>query len=119
MPSVATALTSVAIGVETLSSPVEQGARKTLNCDIVSSNASADENYRSLQAMYQQQKKQNDELLRQTETQNDAIRQQYEALRKNYASLEMRYQEESEQTGMLQQQYEDLKKRYQEFVGHL
>ena len=105
-------------GAETPSSPAEQWATAHLNRDISAANAATDERYKLLEEQYQQQKRQNDDLLAQYRAQNEVLQQQYQDIQMQYMSLEAQYTQQKTENDELRQQIEELQKRYQEILGN-
>lgn len=105
---------SIANGADTAASPDDAAASGVLNNAIASCNKSEDDRFQAQQAQFQRERQDNQRVLTQYQTQNDAMHKQYDDLRANYALLEATNDEQKKQNAELQQNYQETQKKLQD-----
>lgn len=105
---------SIANGADTAASPDDAAASGVLNNAIASCNKSEDDRFQAQQAQFQRERQDNQRVLVQYQTQNDAMHKQYDDLRANYALLEATNDEQKKQNAELQQNYQETQKKLQD-----
>ena len=105
---------SLAAGAGNVPPPDDQAASGILNNAIASCNKSEDDRFAAQQTQFQQERQDNQRVLAQFQTQNDAMHKQYDDLRANYALLEQTNDEQRKQNEELQQRYQETQQKFQD-----
>ena len=105
---------SVASGADTASSADDAAASGILNNAIASCNKSEDDRFAAQQAQFQKERQDNQRVLAEYQSQNDAMHKQYDDLRANYSLLEQTNDEQRKQNAELQQKYQETQQKFQD-----
>jgi len=105
---------SLASGADNGPSPEDAAASGKLNNAIANCNKSEDDRFAAQQAQFQRERQDNQRVLAQYQTQNDAMHKQYDDLRANYALLEQTNDEQRKQNAELQQRYQETQQKFQD-----
>ena len=104
---------SLATGADISDARDDEAAGK-LNSAIANCNKSEDDRFAAQQAQFQRERQRNQELLKQSETQTEAMRRQYDDLRGSYVLLEAQNDDTRKQNQELQQKYAEMQQKLEE-----